>query len=70
MCQSRTKQIIQSNADLIADYKEQTLTVKLYSLAAKRYNHAVKNYVQILNDTETIFPRTSLKMVFTISSAI
>lgn len=64
------KQIIQSNADLIADYKEQTLTVKLYSLAAKRYNHAVKNIVQILNDTETIFPGTSLKMVFTISSAI
>jgi len=35
------KQIVQSNADLIADYREQTLTVKLYSLAAKRYNLAV-----------------------------
>lgn len=64
------KQIIQSNADLIADYKEQTLTVKLYSLAAKRYNLAIENIVQLLNDTETIFPGTSLKLVFTISSAI
>ena len=64
------KQIIQSNADLIADYKKQTLTVKLYSLAAKRYNLAVENIVQLLNDTETIFPGTSLKLVFTTSSAI
>jgi len=64
------KQIIQSNADLIADYNEQTLTVKLYSLAAKRYNLAVKNIVHLLNDTETIFPGTSLKLVFTISSAV
>jgi prepilin-type processing-associated H-X9-DG protein len=64
------KQIIQSNADLIVDYKEQTMTVKLYSLAAKRYNLAVENIVQLLNDTETIFPGTSLKLVFTISSAV
>lgn len=64
------KQIIQSNADLIVDYREQTITVKLYSLAAKRYNNAVENIVQLLNETETVFPGTSLKLVFTISSAI
>lgn len=63
------KQIIQSNADLIPNYKENTLTVKLYSLAAKRYNEAVKSIIHILNDSETIFPGTKLKMVFD-SSAI
>jgi hypothetical protein len=54
------KQIIQSNANLIADYKQQTLTVKPYSLAAKRYNLPVENIIQLLNDTETVFPGTSL----------
>lgn len=62
------KQIIQSNADLIPNYQEQTLTVKLYSLAAKRYNNAVKNIVSLLNETETIFPGTNLKMIFETSA--
>ena len=62
------KQIIQANADLIPNYKEQTLTVKLYSLAAKRYNEAVKKIVGLLNDSETIFPGTKLKMIFETSS--
>jgi hypothetical protein len=64
------KQIIQSNADLIPDYKNQTLTVMLYSLAAKRYNTAVENIIQILNDSETMFPGTDLKMIFMTSSVI
>ena len=63
------KQIIHSCADLIPDQQNQTLTVKLYSLAANRYNFAVKNIVQLLNDTETVFPGTNLRMIFT-SSAI
>jgi hypothetical protein len=62
------KQIIRSNADLSPNYKEHTLTVKLYSLAAKRYNKAVKNIVNLLNETETIFPGTKLKMIFETSA--
>ena len=62
------KQIIQSNADLIPNYQKQTLTVKLYSLAAKRYNDAVNKIVALLNETETIFPGTKLKMVFETSA--
>ncbi|MBN2236585.1 MAG: hypothetical protein JW729_03440, partial [Bacteroidales bacterium] len=40
------KQIIKSNADLIPNYKDQTLTVILYSLSAKRYNQAVEKITQ------------------------
>ena len=64
------KQIIRSNADLIPDYQKQTLTVTLYSLAAKRYNHAVENIIQLLNDTETVSPGTNLRMIFKTSSAL
>ncbi|NJK94891.1 MAG: hypothetical protein HC905_08230 [Bacteroidales bacterium] len=63
------KQIISSNADLTPDYQEKTLTVKLYSLSANRYNHAVKQILQTLNDSETVFPGTDLRMIFT-SSAV
>lgn len=58
------KQIIRSNADLIPDYIKQTLTIKLYSLAAKRYNNAVKEIIDTLNQTETNFPGTKLRMIF------
>ncbi len=64
------KQIIQSNADLLPNYKENTLTVVLYSLSANRYNIAVESILKLLNETDTTFPGTSLKMVFRLSSAI
>jgi hypothetical protein len=62
------KQIIKSNADLTPDYQKQTLTVMLYSLSAKRYNYAVGEILQLLNESETIFPGTSLKMIFKTSA--
>jgi len=62
------KQIIRSNADLIPDYNQGTLTIRLYSLAAYRYNVAVKNITTILNDTQTLFPGTNLKMIFETSA--
>jgi hypothetical protein len=64
------KQIISANADLMPDYKNQTLNVKLYSLAANRYNKAVKKIIETLNQTQTIFPGATLRLVFETSSAI
>lgn len=57
------KQIIRYNADLTPDYKWDTLPIRLYSLAAKRYNHAVMQ-VQTLNHNETLFPGTKLRIIF------
>jgi hypothetical protein len=62
------KQIIQANADIIPDYKANTLTINLYSLAAKRYNDAAAKLAGLLNETETIFPGTNLIMKFKISA--
>jgi hypothetical protein len=64
------KQIIRANADLTPDYQNQTLTVMLYSLSAKRYNYAVGEIIKILNESETLFPGTNLKLVFKTSSAV
>lgn len=58
------KQIINNTVDLSPDYKNQTLTVTLHSLSAPRYNRAAKKLTAILNETDTIFPNSNLKMRF------
>ncbi len=62
------KQIIQANADVIPDYKNNILNVVLYSLSANRYNQAAAELSNLLNQTETTFPGTELRMVFKISA--
>jgi hypothetical protein len=62
------KQIIASNADLTPDYQNNTLTVTLHSLSAQRFNNAAFELTKILNETETLFPGTNLKMIFEISA--
>jgi hypothetical protein len=62
------KQIIQSCADLTPDYEKKTLTVTLHSLSANRFNDAARELTKILNQTETIFPGTDLKMIFEITA--
>jgi len=58
------KSIIFAKADLYPDYQTNTLTVKLNSLATPRDNLAVKEICQTLNDFETVFPGTKLKLVY------
>jgi uncharacterized protein YsxB (DUF464 family) len=58
------KQIIKNNADLHPDYENKILTVTLHSLSAPRFNNAVEKIIDLLNQTETIFPGTDLKLVY------
>jgi hypothetical protein len=58
------KEIIKTDADLQPDYEKKTLTVKLHSLSTPRANKAVKQICQILNESETIFPGTELRMIY------
>lgn len=62
------KQIIQNNADLIPDYAQKTLTVVLHSLSAPRFNEEPHKLAQLLNQTETIFPGSDLKLIFKTSA--
>jgi hypothetical protein len=63
------KQIIQNNADLLPDYENKTLTVKLHTLSAPRFNAAAAKLAETLNQTETIFPGTDLQLKFEISAS-
>lgn len=58
------KEIINSDANLIPDYKNETLTICLHSLSTPRANKAVKNICEILNETKTFYPTTNLRLIF------
>lgn len=57
-----------SEADLIPDHDENTLTVQLHHQANRSFDQAIEKLCAELNATETIFPRTNLRMVFKLGS--
>jgi hypothetical protein len=56
------KEIFESDADMIPDYENNILTVRLHSLSTPRANEVVKKSCVFLNQTETCFPHTNLIM--------
>lgn len=58
------KEIIQSDADLLPDQQAKTMTVRLHSLSTPRANSAARDLCSILNETETRFPGTELRLVY------
>jgi len=58
------KEIFTSDADLIPDYKNKTLTVKLHSLSANRFNQIVNKICTLLNETQTKYPGTDLTIIY------
>lgn len=61
---SLVKQIIQTNADLLVDEQGKTITVQLHSLSANRYNEVAEKLAHLLNETETVFPGSDLRLIF------
>lgn len=60
------KQVIQTKGDITPDYQNQTLTVELYSLATPRDNKEIAKICDLLNDTQTLYPGTKLRLVYKI----
>jgi hypothetical protein len=58
------KEIFSSDADLLPDYQNKILKVRLHSLSTPRANETVKNICKILNDTNTLYPFSELKLVY------
>ena len=57
-----------TEADLIPDLKAQTLTVRLHHMAQKNSDLAIQKLCDELNATETVFPRTSLRLILKLGS--
>lgn len=63
------QQIYASDADIIPDYKNQTLTVNLHNLNYKKDDKIVQHLCEKLNETETQFPGTNLTLIYKLVSS-
>ena len=52
------------SGELLPDYSTNTLNIHLHSAATPRDNRGIAELLKELNETETMFPNTELKMVF------
>ena len=57
-----------TEADIIPDLKEQPLTGRLHHMANKISDTAIQKLCDELNATETVFPRTNLRLVLKLGS--
>lgn len=53
-----------TEADLLPDLQRGPLTVRVHHLAQQRSDQAITRLCEELNQTQTIFPRTDLRMIF------
>ena len=62
------RQLIQamlcSSANIQADYQNNILQITIHSQPNPRANHVLKNLCKELNETETVYPLTNLKIVY------
>jgi len=61
---SLLQNIFKSDADLIPDYQNKTLEVRLHSLASRFLNNKVDPLIKALNESEIMYPGTELKMIY------
>lgn len=62
-------QIFNTEVDLVPDLNANTLTVRLHHLTQAAHDEAARHLCQQLNETETIFPDTSLRIIYKVGSA-
>jgi hypothetical protein len=63
------RQIFQTEADLTPDRVANTLTVRLHHLTQAAHDQAIEHLLADLNATQTVFPGTSLTMIFKLGSS-
>lgn len=62
------QQIYTSDADILPDYENKTLTVKLHHLNHRKNDKLLQYLCEKLNETETEFPGTDLKLIYKLLS--
>ncbi len=61
-------EVYKSNADLLVDYENKTLTVAIHHLSTAKKNEILTKLCNELNETETVFPDTDLKIIYKLLS--
>ena len=66
---SLLRQIFNNDVDLLPDLESGTLTVQLHHLTQAAHDQAIEKLCSALNETQTIFPGTNLKLIYKIGSS-
>jgi hypothetical protein len=61
------RELMRTPADLHPDLEAKTLTVRLHPLPSRLQDTAARHLAEELNATETVFPGTDLRLVFTMN---
>ena len=56
--------MFQTDADILPDIDSGTLTVRLHQMSSQRENEAVMHLLKHLNETETNYPGTQLRLIY------
>ncbi len=63
------RSIYTTEADLIPNETEGTLTVRLHNMTSRIHDAAVTHLCKELNDTETVYPGTNLRLIYELVSS-
>jgi hypothetical protein len=66
---SLLRQIFNNEVDLVPDSATNTLTVRLHHLTQAAHDQAVAQLCVALNETQTVFPGTNLRLIYEIGSS-
>ena len=58
------RELFKKNVNLIPDDNKKILQVELHCFNTRRHNHAVRLLLEELNSTETVYPGTNMKLVY------
>ena len=63
------RQIFETEADLLPDATNKTLTVQIHHLTQAAHDQVLEKLCAALNETQTVFPGTDLTLIFKIGSS-
>ncbi len=63
------RQIFETEADLLPDAMNKTLTVRIHHLTQAAHDQVLEKLCAALNETQTVFPGTDLTLIFKIGSS-
>ena len=66
---SLLRAVYNTEADIVPDLQAKTLTIRLHPLANASSDEAVRHLCAEINDTETVFPGTELRLIYELVSA-
>lgn len=64
------RQIYDTDVDLLPDLEAKTLTIYLHHLTQAAHDEALRHLCDQLNQTETLFPGTELRLVYRLGSSL